>query len=99
MSINSSAVNSISSDPAVRAKLEELANQILTEAKANIVAMGAVDTGELLNSGTVEISGDTFTVRFTAPHGEFVHEGEGTNDGYGPRPFLASSALKYRGAL
>jgi len=63
------------------------------DAKRNIIAMDAVDTGNLLNSGTTVISNGGLTghVIFTASYAYWV---EGGRTGVPPRPFLGNATDK-----
>ncbi len=61
-----------------------------TQGKANIVAMGAVDTGAMLNSTSADINGLTAVVGPTTNYAVYVHEGTWKNGG--PRPFMSDAA-------
>lgn len=89
---------------ALRGALEPAAEAsgrlVLQRAKSNIQAMGAVDTGEMLNSGVVESAGTlTRRVTFTAEHSLYVHEGHRTRGGssFVPgRPYLSTAVDQER---
>lgn len=76
------------------AALKKTAYDIEADAKALIISLGAVDTGNLLNSVTTSISGDgrhgsmTAEVGPTAEYGIYVHEGTSR---MGARPFLTTA--------
>lgn len=64
--LNQGAIASIKARPDVQASLETLGERILETSDANIISMGAVDTGTMLESGTVEREGDVVHVGYTA---------------------------------
>ncbi|GEP38886.1 hypothetical protein NPS01_25490 [Nocardioides psychrotolerans] len=76
------------------AVLRRTAFAIEADAKALIVAMDAVDTGDMLNSVTTEITGDgrsgsmSAEVGPTVDYGIYVHEGTSVMAG---RPYLANA--------
>ena len=91
--VDSKAVAAITDEPEVTAALQKLADDILTEARANVQSMGAVETGKLLNSGHVVVMGDELQVVFDTDYAAAVHEGNGRTP---PRPYLAQAAMKTR---
>ncbi len=60
------------------------------QGKANIVSMGAVDTGTMLNSTSTDLNGLTAEVGPTTNYAVYVHEGTWKNGG--PRPFMSNAA-------
>lgn len=79
--------------------LDHGAHAVEAEAKQNIVEMGAVDTGAMLNSGTVQPAGDLARrIVFTADYSLYVHEGHRTRGGsHVPgRPFLSKAVDEAR---
>lgn len=75
---------------------EKIANDLQAAAMQNIQAMGAVDTGNLLNSGEVVIEGSTIVVIFNADYSAYIHEGTRR---MAARPFLRKAMEDIRGSL
>lgn len=94
--VDNSALTSMLSDPAIDGRFKELAELIADEAARNVTAMGAVETGKLRNSITVQGSGSEYTVYTDVSYAPYVHEGTSDTPA---RPFLSNAALKVRGKL
>ena len=88
--------------PRASAVVRKVAFDTEADAKRNITAMKAVDTGNLLNSVTTAVSGDGLraAVVATASYAHFVHDGTSK---MAPRPFLGQAtdrnAPKFREAM
>lgn len=76
--------------PMAEAAVAKAAHDLEAQGKANIVSMGAVDTGAMLNSTSADISGLQAIVGPTTNYAVYVHEGTWKNGG--PRPFMSNAA-------
>lgn len=79
--------------------VEQGARALEAAAKGQIVALDAVDTGAMLNSGVVQPAGDLGRrVAFTTDYALYVHEGHHTRSGsFVPgRPFLTRAVEQVR---
>ena len=80
---------------------EDIGKIVQKEVKENIVAMGAVDTGELLNSITYEVDNDhsvgtEITITANAEHAKYVEFGTGVVGHENPSHFHSKyKKLKY----
>lgn len=90
--LNAAALNGLVKGSAVKAELKLRAEAVLTEAKSNIEAMDAVDTGRMRDSGEVVPEGFGFRIQFPVDYAAIVHEGTGIGRNSHPRPFLALAA-------
>lgn len=93
---DTSAITALPRDPAIDERIRALAETILSEARTNIVSMGAVDSGRLRDSGRVDGNGGEYTVYYDVDYAPYVHEGTSDTP---PRPFLSNAALKQRGVM
>lgn len=55
--------------------LAAVARKLESHLKQQIRAFGAVDTGALMNSGSVNIQGDSVIVNYSSPYASIVHYG------------------------
>lgn len=71
--------------------LRRTGNAIEADAKANIVSLGAVDTGDMLGSTSTTMSGDNVEVGPTVNYGHYVELGvtDSATGDHPPRPYLA----------
>lgn len=98
--ISQAALDQLMSNPELlRVLRERVAEPVLADAQANLYAMGAVDSGNLHDSGKVEDIPGGFRVSFEADYAAIVHEGEGVGRNSVPRPFLANAMARDRGTI
>lgn len=83
----------------VHGKIHEVADDILVDARKNLLEMHAYETGNLYRSGTVREEGNGFEVGFTADYAAYVHEGVNGHNRGQRRPYLANAAFKDRGII
>lgn len=78
---------------------KEAADDVLARAQTNIVSMGAVDTGAMHGSGSVQAAGQgSHRVVFSVEYALYVHEGHRTRGStFVPgRPFLTTAVESQR---
>jgi hypothetical protein len=81
---------------------DETARDVLKRAQSNIVSMGAVDTGAMHDSGSVQAAGQgSHRVVFTVEYALYVHEGHRTRGTtFVPgRPFLTTAIEDARAGI